>query len=214
MGLQQRSRSRRRWLISLALVAGVCTVLGLWWKKATSPTPNSALAAGTEAGEQAGVTHPDFRGEWQYDRSASDPVDPLLEAKGIGYLKRMALANLPITHVISGDHKRVRVTVKMPPFIEQTEELPTDGTPSKSASPEERGKMLDAVTRWSDDGQSLVTTAVDEMDGKPVRLIVTRSLAPDRRTMYVDFQLHLPTGEPLKARRVFRLVKLPGAGQA
>jgi hypothetical protein len=212
MGLSRDPKSRRtRWAVALGLVAGTCISAWLWWKQAVHIELNPALAAGTESDKKSGVSHPDFRGEWKYDRDASDSVDPLLEAKGISYLKRIALAKLPILHVIGGDHKRLAVTVKMPPFVEQTEELPTDGTPTKSASPEEKGKMLDAVTRWSDDGQSLVTTTVDETDGKLARLVITRSLDPDRRTMYVDFQLHLPGREPLKARRVFRLIKPPAA---
>jgi hypothetical protein len=198
----------RRWVIALALVAGACTALWLWWKQAIRIELNPALAAGTQSAGEPGVTHPDFRGEWKLDVEASDSVDPLLKAKGIGFARRMAMVNLPVTNVIRGDHRRLFITVRMTPIIEQTEELPTDGTPTKSASPED-GKLLDSQTRWSADGQSLITTTVDEMDGKPIRLTVTRSLAPDRRTMYVDFRFQPPTGGPLEARRVFRLVKLP-----
>jgi hypothetical protein len=209
MGSHQGPKSRRRWGITLALVAGLGLALCLWWKQAVRIELNPALAAGTQSAGESGVTHPDFRGEWKLDLEASDSVDPLLKAKGIGLARRLAMANLPITHVIRGDHTRLSITVKMPPFIEQTEEQPTDGTLTKSASPEEKGKLLDSQTCWSADGQSLITTTVDEMDGKPIHLVVTRSLAPDRRTMYVDFRFTPPTGEPLKARRVFRLVKLP-----
>jgi hypothetical protein len=100
------------------------------------------------------------------------------------------------------------VVVKTPLF-EKKEELLLDGTPTRVSDPE--GNPAEAVTRWSEDGQALITTAT-AVGGPASRVTLTRSLAPDRRTTYLDLDYRFAGKEPVRVRRVFRLIRLADAG--
>jgi hypothetical protein len=93
------------------------------------------------------------------------------------------------------------------PVLEQTVEIFTDGTPTKALAPD--GTQSVVVTRWSEDGQSLISTSTDSANGQPAEMKMTRTLAPDRRSMYVDMEFTYAGGEPVRVRRIFRLIALP-----
>jgi hypothetical protein len=199
-------RRRRRWVVALAVAAAVCTGLWLWVESLGHVDPDLTLAARGQVVTDSGVSHPDFNGDWQLDLPASESLTPIMRAKGKSDFECKVLAKIPSTHVIRGDYRRMTVAIKTP-LGSRAGEVVTDGKPAKVLDPE--GKEVVAVTRWSDDGQSLITTTPEDAGGRPAQMVMTRSLDPDRRTMYLDFEYRLPGADPIKVRRVLRLVAVP-----
>jgi hypothetical protein len=211
MGLIPSPKGRRRLLVIAVLtIVVVAGGLWLWGDRLQQVWPNPALATGTQTDEATNVSHPDFRGDWQIDLQASEPVAPILRAKGKSALEINLASKVSSTQVIRGDQRRLTIVVKTFLF-EQKEELLLDGTPTRVKPLD--GPEAEAVTRWSEDGQSLITTTTDQAGGRVAQVTVTRSLDPDRRTMYVDLEYRFAEGEPIRVRRVFRLVRLPDDGE-
>jgi hypothetical protein len=173
----------------------------LWIHNLLHVQADPTLAAGNWVAADTGIARPDFRGDWKIDLAASESLAPILRAKGKSALESLMVSKAPITHVIRGDERRMTITVRTPVF-EQTEQLLLDGTPTEVKDPE--GKPVMAVTRWSDDGLALITVT----RGDAETLTFTRSLDPDRRTMYLDMEYRPANGMPIAVRRVFRLVRL------
>jgi hypothetical protein len=173
---------KRRW-VALALVAAAGAGLWLWWQSLVRIDPVPALAAGPRVPEGTGALHPDFRGDWRVDLEASESIAPIARAKGRSALEALVLSKVPVTHVIRGDDLRMRVVVQTPLF-DRTEEVLTDGTPTHVVDAE--GNEGEAVTRWGEDGQMLVTRTAESLAGQPVPVTIVRSLDPDHRTMYID----------------------------
>jgi hypothetical protein len=180
--------------------------LWLWVESLGHVEADPALVAGPPVRSETGVVHPDFRGEWKIDLASSESLAPILRAKGKSAVEVAVLSRVPITHIITGDHRQMTVRVKTPLF-DRTEVLPLDGTLTHVADPE--GNPAEATTRWSEDGQSIVTVT----EQPSLRVTITRSLDPDRRTMYLDLKYHFSKQDPICVRRVFRLIGLP-AGAA
>jgi hypothetical protein len=179
--------------------------VALWYWSSRAHEPPRSLVDQPSGNADDITVHPDFRGEWQTDLVASDSIAPLAQAKGRSVLVSRIIAAMPIAHVIRGDHRRIAVTVRTPLF-EQTEEFPTDGTPTKVVGPD--GEEAEAVTRWSEDGRSLITTTTDTTATRPIHVTITRSLSEEPGTMHVDIQYLLSDGTLLQAKRVFRLVSV------
>jgi hypothetical protein len=207
MGLPANSKPRRRrWLVALIVVAAIPAGLWLWLEWLGRINADPSLAARTPVPTEAGVLHPNFSGDWKIDLEASESMTPILKLKGRSTLECVVLAKVPMTHVIRGDYRRYTIVIQTP-VRDQSAEVYTDGRPIKALDPE--GKETVAVTRWSEDGQSLVTTSTDTLNGQPAQMKMTRSLAPDGRTMYVDLEFTCAQTSPIRVRRVFRLIALP-----
>jgi hypothetical protein len=178
------------------------------WYGVARPQPvevDPALQAGTLEDGQSSVRHPDFRGDWKLDLETSDPVAPLLRATGKSGLTIMLASKATVTHIIRGDLHHLTLLIKTP-VRDQKQEILLDGTPTPATTPD-GGETL-ASTRWSADGQALITTT-QANSRQPMSFRLTRSLAVDRRTMFLDVECRGKDGEPIRVRRVFRLVALP-----
>jgi hypothetical protein len=189
------SRGKRK---RLALALAVCAGLGFLLRGLQGEQP---MGLGPLLRETPGSLHPDFRGEWKLDVQASESLVPILRARGKSLMESLVVSRSPVTHVIGGDGNRMTVTVQTPLFT-QIQELLLDGTPTDVNDPD--GNRITAVSAWSADGQSLITTT----NSPSLRMTLTRRLDSDRRTMYLDVSYHSRAGEPIEVRRVFRLVRL------
>ena len=186
--------------LTILLLTGVCIVSGQFLPDRSSK-PRVAAAVPAATGGHAPLGYADFRGEWRLDRQASDPLGPVLRAKGKSLVEIIAASRMPVTHRIHGDHERLTVSVKTP-FFHCIEELLTDGTPTRIVGPE--GHVAEAVTRWSDDRRSLISTSTDLVGDGLATVTLARSLSADGETMYVHLDYVLPDGESIQIRRVFR----------
>jgi hypothetical protein len=201
-------RRRRRWIVVLVAAVAVGTGLWLWVESLGHVNADPKLAARGQVVTESGVSHPDLNGDWKLDLPASGSLTPIMRARGMSALECMILSKVPSTHVIRGDHRRMTLVIKTP-LADRAGEIVVDGVPARVLDPE--GKEVEAVTRWSEDGQSLIITTTEDAGGRPAELIMTRSLDADRRTMYLDFEYRLAGADPIKVRRVFRLVAVPEA---
>jgi hypothetical protein len=163
------------------------------------------LRAATQQDVESNVFHPDFRGDWKLDLEASDSVAPILRAAGKSEWTILLASKTSVTHILRGDLRRLTLLIKTP-VRDQKQELLLDGTPTRAIGPD-GGETL-ASTRWSEDGQSLMTTT-QASSSQPLSFRITRSLAADRRTMCLDVECQGKDGNPIRVRRVFRLVALP-----
>jgi hypothetical protein len=163
------------------------------------------LRAATQKDVESDVSHPDFRGDWKLDLEVSDSVAPILRAAGKSEWTILLASKTTATHIIRGDLRRLTLLIKTP-VRDQKQELLLDGTPTQALGPD--GGETSASTRWSEDGQSLITTT-QASSSQPLSFRITRSLASDSRTMFLDVQCQGKEGSPICVRRVFRLVALP-----
>lgn len=191
----------------LALICLMNSSMFLWNRLAHPQRPaiNPALRASTQKDVSSNVYHPDFRGEWKLDLEVSDSVAPILRATGKSEWTILLASKAAVTHIILGDLRRLTLVIKTP-VRDQKQELLLDGTPTRAFGPD--GGETWASTRWSEDGQVLITTT-QARSGQSQSFRITRSLAIDRRTMLLDVECQGKDGKPIHVRRVFRLVALP-----
>ena len=192
---------RRGGSAAILLLAAVCFMNG---PRLSGFDPRDAagrVLLPARPGAGAAITYPDFSGEWKIDHSESDSLAPVLRAKGMSLLEIVAASRMPVTYRIQGNSRRLTVSLKTP-FVEQTEELMTDGTPTRFIGLE--GHVAEAVTRWSDDRRALITTTSDRVGVRLATVRLARSLTGDGQTMYIRLDYVLPEGERIQIRRVFR----------
>jgi hypothetical protein len=197
-----------RWLRRvLALICLMNVSMFVWNRLADPQRPaiDPGLRASTQKDISSNVYHPDLRGEWKLDLEVSDSVAPLLRTVGKSEWTILLASKAAVTHIIRGDLRRLTLLIKTP-VRNQKQELLLDGTPTRAIGPD--GGETWASTRWSEDGQSLITTT-QASDRQTLSFRITRSLASDRRTMFLDVQYQGKDGNPIRVRRVFRLVVLP-----
>lgn len=142
----------------------------------------------------------DFAGVWKLDLKASDSLDALLEARGVGWAQRQAAKMIVVTQTWAFlSEGTLQIDVDSP-VMDSTETLLLDGTPQPKTSKE--GDALVNRTRW--EGEELVTVSeIDSHDGRHSRLELRRRLEQGgavlvQRTIYTD-----PEGQSWAVDRVF-----------
>lgn len=137
----------------------------------------------------------ELTGTWLVDLEASDSVDGLLEAQGVGYLQRKAAAKAEVTLRIVQDGDEVAVTT-VTPFNSRTSTLVIDG---ETRAVDGDGKQGEARHVWEDD--VLVSTVT--MDDGAV-LTVYLSVDEGGTTLTQRVEYRTPDGATHLANRVFR----------
>lgn len=138
----------------------------------------------------------DLSGTWVLDGAASDSIDPLLKAKGVGFVQRKAAASMEVTQAIAHAGDRLTITTNASKK-QSVETVEVDGQSRKVTG--DSGSM-DVSHEW--DGEVLVTTARME-DGRT--LITRRSVSADGQTLTQRFTLRRADGSTeVEIDRIFR----------
>lgn len=156
--------------------------------------------------QQAPPPGVDLSGTWKLDSGASEPIDELLKARGVGWMERQAMALLPTTWVIEQRADAVQVSVVAPGY-ERTDVYPSDGQartlpPDKDKDPPQSQRCF-----W-EGPVFVVETRVTLEDGAPATWTVRRSLIGTATLVY-DAQLRADDGRSWTARRIFWRVPNP-----
>ena len=138
-------------------------------------------------------------GAWTLDLEASEPVLPLLEAAGVGWAERQAMARLPITQVFTLTDTELRVLIDTP-VGDRTERLPLAGESKKGTT--KGGEPWESTTVFEPD--AFVTTLRVTLAEGARTFVIHRSLADGDRTLLQRLTLTTPDGQTLAARRTFR----------
>jgi hypothetical protein len=147
------------------------------------------------------LTPQELVGTWQLDLAASQPVDALLEAAGMGWVERTALAKLPITQVIRIEGAELTVLLDTP-VGDRTERLPLAGEVKRGRTKEGEPWEL----RAGFEGAWLHTTmSVELPEGRRV-FTIRRGLEAEGTVLRQKLELVAPGKPPLKADRIFRKV--------
>ncbi len=138
-------------------------------------------------------------GSWTLDVAASEPVLDLLEASGVGWVERQALARLPIEQVftIEGTDLVVRIDT---PLGARTERLPLRGETKRGV--DAKGLAFELRTHF--EAEALVTTMRHALPEGTRTFVIRRSLTEEGRVLRQNLALTLPDGRALSARRTFR----------
>jgi hypothetical protein len=122
----------------------------------------------------------DLSGTWSLDGGASDSIEPLLKATGVGYVQRKAASSMEVTQAIAqaGDVLNITTTASKKASVETVK---VDGQSRRVTG--DAGAM-DVRHEW--DGEALVTTSQME-DGRT--LITRRSVSADGQTLTQRFTL-------------------------
>ncbi|MBX2798067.1 MAG: hypothetical protein KTR31_10370 [Myxococcales bacterium] len=140
----------------------------------------------------------DFSGRWTLDLAASDSLDELLEAQGVGWVKRKAVAKMAVTQTITQTTDEVTVKV-VSRYKEELSTLRVDGQPRTVS--DERGQAR-VIHEWQ--GEHLVTTSTRQLGDGASTLTVHRSLSADGTTLTQRLTWQSPDGTRIVADRVFR----------
>ncbi len=138
-------------------------------------------------------------GSWSLDLEVSEPVLPLLEAAGVGWAERQAMARLPITQVFTLTDTELRVLIDTP-VGDRTETLPLAGESKKGTT--KGGEPWESVTVFQPD--AFVTTMRVTLPEGTRTFVIHRSMADGDRTLLQRLTLTTPDGRTLSARRTFR----------
>ncbi|MFN7971717.1 MAG: hypothetical protein U0166_05140 [Acidobacteriota bacterium] len=155
------------------------------------------------AASAVAAPHPDFSGVFVVDLEASGSVDPLMEALGAPWLERKVAGSVGVTHTV--EHKGDTIAIQIDSAVKSRKEvLKLDGTATASRGLD--GSEITVHSRWSDDGQAVVTEAdLPAREGSSGRkLVVVRSLEDGGKTMRQRIEVTLIDGSVLGVDRVFR----------
>jgi hypothetical protein len=138
-------------------------------------------------------------GAWTLDLEASEPVLPLLEAAGVGWAERQAMARLPITQVFTLTDTELKVLIDTP-VGDRTERLPLAGESKRGTTKD--GEPWETTTVF--EAEAFVTTMRVTLAEGTRTFVIHRSLADADRTLVQKLTLTVPDGRVLVARRTFR----------
>jgi len=137
-----------------------------------------------------------FTGKWVLDQKASDPIDELLEARGISWLKRKIAGSLTITQELSFSGEYFIVNFQTV-IKERTDKMKLDGTPFEFESAE-FGKVI----AYSKFDSEVLETSMTANDGTNV---IRRFLQDEGKTLITDMHyVSKDGGHVLTCKRVFR----------
>ena len=151
----------------------------------------------------------DFTGSWQLDSEASDSLDEILKAIGLSIFERTLVNNTVVTHVIQQTDDEFVIEIKTS-FFGRTDRLPTNGQLAETTDP--GGRAVESTSRWSDDGERLISKINVVKDKQ--RFTLTRSMdkANDRMDVLIEF--FAADGKTMSARRIYRRVAAESASKS
>jgi hypothetical protein len=147
------------------------------------------------------LTPQELVGTWKLDLAASQPVDALLEAAGVGWVERTALAKLPITQVIRIEGTDLTVLLDTP-VGDRTERVPMAGEVKQGRT--KAGEPWEL--RAGFEGPWLHTTMSVEVPGGRRVFTIRRRVEADGTVLRQKLELVTPGKEPLSADRIFRRI--------
>ncbi|MEZ4321691.1 MAG: lipocalin/fatty-acid binding family protein [Myxococcota bacterium] len=140
----------------------------------------------------AAVAASPIDGTWQLDAKASDPLDPLLEARGVGWLERKVAARMRPVLTIRSEGDGLVVTTDSS-LGSHSETWVPDGVERDHTGQD--GRTAKCRTAWEQ--EVLVVRCAAGTGG----FVVRRSVVDGRLEQHLRFE---PTdAEPVEVRRVF-----------
>ncbi|MFT5682727.1 MAG: hypothetical protein ACI8RZ_003651 [Myxococcota bacterium] len=146
----------------------------------------SALAGGS----------PDLNGTWSLSSSASDPVEQLLEAQGVGWMERKAAASMSVTQTITLAETSATIAVKTS-VKSDTQTLKVDN--QTRAVPGEHG-TAQVRHYWGAEGELITVSSGPSAGGEPMEVTITRSVSSGQMHQLIEMTIG---GETIRANRVF-----------
>lgn len=140
----------------------------------------------------------DFSGTWVLDLGASDSIGPLLEAQGVGYLKRKIAGSMVVTHTITQEGDVVTIATDSA-LKSATTVLRVDGEIR-----EVQGDRHPQRVRHYWQGDELVTSSILTMPDGQATLTAHRCLSEDGQTFIQRIAFLAPDGTRIEADRVFK----------
>lgn len=137
----------------------------------------------------------DLVGTWALDKSASEPVDELLRAQGVGAVKRKMAASIDVELTITRAGDGVTVNT-LAAGNARSETIQADGTERSVTN--DRG-TFQVTASWQ--GEDLVVVA-RSADGGSVT--TRRSVSDDDKTLTQAVAMKTPDRKTISANRVFR----------
>ncbi len=217
---------QKRFTVRFGLAAALLSPLAIWflWWQSTKPLatvrPATSMEPSVSAKESSGPHPPtdandpvqnfdrpvlprvDFSGQWQLDRQASEPLDPLLKAHGVSDVTRALIDKVPVAQIITQTDDELTIEVKSG-FLSGKEKIVTTG--QRYQRRDFSGEQLEMVSFWSADGMSLITQGSDASQKEHLQAV--RCRGEDEDSMEVRIEYTTADGKTLTNRRVFRRVK-------
>jgi hypothetical protein len=145
---------------------------------------------------------PNFTGTWHLDNAASDSFDEIMKAEGLNMFARNFVARLKITQEIVQSESKLSITGRTNWGANTTEVLLNGEAEIKK---NRQGKEFKTSSYWNVDGTALITSVEStHPDGRPIEMLIHRSLQDGNTTMVQQVELRYSTGETYSARRIFR----------
>jgi hypothetical protein len=134
---------------------------------------------------------PNLSGVWVLDLEASTSVGPLMKQIGAGLLDRTYAAVIKLKATVHQTEQVLTIAARGPGFaLDQT--LYLDGRTDSRNQELLGATALKTRTAWSEDRKRLVAThEIKTKQGKQGRLIITRYLTNEGKTLVVDYTLKL-----------------------
>ena len=141
----------------------------------------------------------DLTGTWTLDKSASESVDAILKAQGLGMIERKVAGSMAVTQVITVEGDTVTLQIKST-HKDETQTLLVDGAQRVVA-----GDLGDSNVShvWSGDALATTSDAVAK-DGGATHTTITRTVVEDGQTMNQHIEMVMGDGTTHTATRVFR----------
>ncbi len=139
----------------------------------------------------------DLSGTWALDLEASDSLDPLMKARGMGWMKRKLAANMEVTQVIvqQGDTLEVQL---LSAVRTESMTLHVDGKTREETTSEGPSQVSH---RWS--GDALETRSEAVRDGVSTTARIVRTVEDGGKTMRQRMEVRID-GVEFVVNRVFR----------
>lgn len=142
----------------------------------------------------------DLSGTWVLDKQASGDLDPLLEARGVSWVERKAVAGMSVTQIITQDGDTLHIHIDTS-AKDREETVQVDGVARRQTA--ETGEPVTITHRW--EGQKWVTESVFTNDAdQTVRVTQTNTLSADGTTMTTRIRLVRGDEAPIVVDRVYR----------
>ena len=141
----------------------------------------------------------DLTGRWVLDLEASDALDPLLVAAGLGWTERQIAAHNRVVQDIRVQDQALVIDVSSL-FQDRTEVLPLNGEPT--ARTNRLGQPMAVRTYTA--GEAVITVSDITTEDGSARMEMRRTLEDGGATLRTRVTYTPPGGAPLSADRLYR----------
>ncbi len=140
--------------------------------------------------------NPDLNGTWQLSSAASDSVDSLLEAQGVGWMERKAAASMSVVQTITLAETSATIAVETS-VKSETQTLKVDN--QTRSVPGEHG-TAQVRHYWGAAGELITVSSGPSAGGQPMEVTITRSISGGQMHQLIEMKID---GAALTADRVF-----------